>query len=647
MDYRQYLVPTGVPRGNSAPTAHHAGSFGLPSVFSGCLTDTDVVMTDAPTIIPTRIERATEFYIHHVASMVEPAFTVAANGLKHGIKRAADFAISRPFAKAARAYIEIKHSTKDGLVIKRFKRLPIARRKKTSMARLTNTLPVQLLKQLPAKEFDWSTDPLKHLRARNHQRARDFIESILQSMKDSDYVHFSDIHHPLEMSALPESARSLLEQQDRQPSLSVFLHNHMSNFFEKNDADTFRQSGFDLLQKLHDLAAVHHHTYYDGGRIPSYKMLHIKPTGPIEIPYQEHGTLAHYERLKVLNCIKTVHFLLEERNCFNQTFPVHTFAGMIADLDAIRKDQLPPSYIDWPGKDQLHMPGRYPENEMESLLFETINFDDYEIDRMWDEWHPSPSKDVTTADYRTPLRKAMQKNELVRDDRGQPQPRKGALKKKLTDWKAIEKRCELEIIEDADKRLDIDMATPQRRGASFIDSPIAFYIPSTNVPIHQAMSEKQESSTTPIPPRLAPRNTLIDPIQSSEITEVVKSTEAERPDEITRPIKYFQHVHVVDHRQTSVTQNAIEKVAKSTGVVQPIGVTQTADVVQTAETDPETADGIPGAGVVQQATNVADTADVAQSNIQRNHTKKRTAPQTIMPHSAWSRSVWHASTPRW
>lgn len=658
MEHRQYLVPTGVPRGNLLLTRLHAGSLGLPSVFSGCsksVCDTDVVMTDAPPLISSRIEQATQFYNHSVAPMVEPALAVAADGLKHGIKRAADFAISKPFAKVAQAYIETRHSTDDGLVIKRFKRLPIARRKKTTLARLTNTLPVQLLKQLPAKEFDWSTDPLKHLGARNHQRARNFMESIVRGMKNSEYVYFPDIHHTLDMEVLPESAKSLLEQHGRQPSLSVLLHNHMITFFEKNDTETFRQSGFDLLSKLNDLLSVHRHTYYDGGRIPSYRLLHIKPTGPIEIPYEEHGTLAHYERLKVLNCIKTVRFILTERNCFNQNFPVHTFAGMLADLDAIRKDQLPPSYIDWPGKDQLHMPGRYPENEMETLLFETVNFNDYQIDRMWDEWHPSPSKDVTIADYRTPLRRAMQKNELVRDGRGQPQPRKGALKKKLTDWKAIEQRCELEIIEDADKRLDIDMATPAKRGASFIDSPIAFYIPSTNVPIHQAKSKKQEAPKMPMPPRFAPRATLIDAIEPSEVAHLI---EADQPTETTRlnevaqstkvvqSTKLVQPLQVVEDRQTSLPHTVTDKVIRLGGVAQHTGVTHAPDVIHQAHIAQQATNVIPSAGSFQEATSVVHSAEVAQSTTQKAETVECMVPQMTVPHSAWSKSVWHVTAPR-
>lgn len=608
MNNRQFLVPTGVLRGDSALTGLYTGFLGRLGVFSGRYdAGTDVAMTDVPLINPPRVDRATQFYNHRVAPIVEPAFAVAANGLKHGIKRAADFAIANSFAKAAKAYIEIKHSTEDGLVIKRFKKLPVARRKRTSLARLTNTLPVQQLKQLLANEFCWSSDPLKHLRATNHKRARDFLDTIVQSMKNSDFVYFPDIHHVLDMRALPESATSLLEEHGRQPGLSVFLHNHMIAFYHKNDIEHFRQSGFEVLQKLDDLSAVHHHTYYEGGRIPAYKMLHIKPTGPIEIPYQEHGTLAHCERLKLLNCIKMVQFILAERNSFNQTFPVNTFAGMIADFDAIRKDQLPPSYIDWPGKDHLRTPGGYPENEMENMLFDFINFNDFEIDRMWDEWHPSPSKDVTSADYRTPLRKAMQKNELVFDKNGQLQARKGALKKKLTDWKAIENRCKLEIIQDADKRLDIDMKTPEKKSASFIDSPIAFYIPSTNVPVQQGKYQSHEASKTPINP------------QNTEYRAAV--------------VDHIQAAQVVEDGHASIPRSAIDQVVQPTVVAQAIDVIQTPDVVQTTDVD-------------QKTTNAVHPARVAHFAIQQTRTEKPTASEATVPPSAWSKSMWNSPRPR-
>lgn len=657
MDYQQYLVSTGLPHGNLNLTGSDAGPRGLPSVFPVHVTstvDTDVVMTDAPPLIPSRIERATQIYSQRVAPMVEPAFTVAANGLKHGIKRAAEFAIYKPFAKAAQAYIETKHSTDDGLAIKRFKKLPIARRKKTSLARVTNTLPVQLLKQLPAKEFDWSTDPLSHLGAKNHQRAREFIEGIVKAMKNSEYAYFPHINDILDMRALPHSATVLLQQHGRQAGLSVLLHNHMITFFSRNDPETFQQSGFVLLKKLEDLFSVHHHTYYDGGRIPSYKMLHIKPTGPIEIPYEEHGTLAHYERLKLMNCIQTAQFILGERNCFNQTFPVNTFAGMIADLDAIRKDQLPPSYIDWPGKGQLNMPGRYPDSTMENLLFDTISFKDYKVDRMWDEWHPSPGKDVTTADYRTPLRKAMQKNELIHDKKGQAQPRKGALKKIPTDWKAIEKRCELEITEDADKRLDIDMRTPQKRGASFIDSPIAFYVPSINVPVTLGTSKKHTAAKTPMASRLGPQATSANATQLPKLAEIsetvellkVKQTDEKelsiknvQPIEDIQPAEDFQAISIVEDTQSPMPHKPVDDTLQLQGVSQPTGVIQTVDSTQ------QTISVIPSASVVQQDTNVLGHTDGAQSKVQSEQTKGKAIYKTSMPHSAWENPIWHTSRP--
>lgn len=659
MDYQQYLVPTGLPHGNSPLTSIHAGPRGLPSVFPVHVTstiDTDVVMTDAPPLIPSRIERVAQIYSQRVAPMVEPAVTVAANGLKHGIKRAAEFAIYKPFARAAQAYIETKHSTDDGLAIKRFKKLPIARRKKTSLASVTNTLPVQLLKQLPAKEFDWSTDPLKHLGARNHQCARDFMEGVVKAMKDSEYAYFPHIHDLLDMRALPQSATTLLQQHDLQAGLSVLLHNHMITFFAKNDPETFQQSGLVLLQKLENLFSVHHHTYYDGGRIPSYKMLHIKPTGPIEIPYEEHGTLAHYERSKLKNCIHTIQFILTERNCFNQTFPASTFAGMIADLDAIRKDQLPPSYIDWPGKDQLHMPGRYPDSTMENLLFDTISFKDYQVDRMWDEWHPSPSKDVTTADYRTPLRKAMQKNELIHDKKGQAQPRKGALKKIPTDWKAIELRCELEITDDADKRLDIDMETPQKRGASFIDSPIAFYVPSTNVPLTLGTSKKHTAAETPLASRLGTQATSVNATQLPELaekTETVEPTKTKQTDEKdpsiqvvrliedVQPVEDFQATPILKDTQPPMPHKPVDDTVQLQGVAHTSGVIQTVDGTQQTIS----VSVIPSASVVHQDTNVFGHADGEQSKVQSENTKGRAIPKISKPHGAWENPIWQTSRP--
>ncbi|CAN8103822.1 unnamed protein product [Discula destructiva] len=504
---RQILPAKGVSRTIStsnytvdAPAGVHSGS-------------DDVVMTDAAAASPAKLQVASQLY-QQVTPVVNPAVAVAANGLTRGVKRAADVSISKPFAVAAEAYVETKHSTDDGLVIKRFKRLPIASNRATSLAKLSNTLPVKELRQLPANQFCWTDDPMTHLGPKNHGRVRTWLRNVRYHMTSDQFSMFPHIDHTLYSRALPASVTKILRDAAQAPYLSVLLHNHMIAHYDRSDLGTFKESGFNFIAKLDHLLAVHEQTYHDGGRISSYELYRIKPTGPINIPYAELGIHAPTERSRLRECVEFVHFLLVARNDLNQNFPTETFAGILADLDAIRKDELPPSYVDWPGKAELHTPGRYPAHDMEQRLFDTISFADFTIDRMWDQWHPSPKKKVTAADQRTPVRKAMQKNALVKDRKGQMQPLKGALKTVKTNYKAIEERREREVTEDAEERIDIDMdANKVESRAAFIDSPVAWYMPSVNTPLRHGRSIRR--------PFLTPAQSILGHtvVEAAEIVE--------------------------------------------------------------------------------------------------------------------------------
>lgn len=442
---------------------------------------------------------------------------------------------------AGKAYIEIKQSTEDGLVIKRFKRLPIEPSQTTSLAKLDNTLPIKELQKLSKGQFCWAADPMKHLGPKNHERARNWIKNVLYHMKSSQYCTFLHINYTLDARALPASVKNKLRETSRLPYLSVFLHNHMIAYHKGRefDLEAFRDTGLKLMEKLQQLLDWHHQFYYDRGCIPSYELLRLKPTGPIKIPYADLGVNPLNERLRLKECVETLQFLLAARNGFNQTFPADAFAGMIADVDAMRKDELSPSYIDWPGKYELHMPGAYPEHEMDTKLFDIIKFADFTIDRMWDQWHPSPSKAVKATDYRTPIRKAMQKNILVKDRKGQVKARKGALKPLPTDYEAIERRCALQTAQSADKRIDIEMDADKEGRAAFIGSPVAWYIPSTNTPIQHGNS-KHKAPMTPSPPKLD-RTVIVEPAEAVEriqepllAANLTQAVESPRPVEPTR-----------------------------------------------------------------------------------------------------------------
>lgn len=357
---------------------------------------------------------------------LDPAIALVNEGLHRGVKRTADTVIDT-CERVFHGYVETRRSTEDGLTIKRFKRLPIDPAMATSKAHLTNTLPVDHLKTLPGDQFRWTENTLDHLGAANHNRVKLFIDALIHEVNSNDFMHFPDVHFFLDPRGLPDVVKSALARSGKSERLSVLLHNHMLCFCKRNDEKAFVQSGSALFEKLHNFKICHQHTYTNGGRIPLYKEHGLKPYGPLNFPYTIVNADPHLERLRLLDHVRFLKLVLSQRNVFNQAVPVQTLAGIIADLDAIRKDEPPPSYVDWPGKHQ-HVPGAWPEDETHVLLFDTVALRDYKPDRLWETKHPSPSKDVKLADYGTPLRRAMKMNPIVYDTHGQPRARKGALR---------------------------------------------------------------------------------------------------------------------------------------------------------------------------------------------------------------------------
>lgn len=428
---RQFRVPTGVPRGN-----RHSDSPQVPSSVLHDLTG-DVIMEDAPqAAVPSagpahtyagRVSaRVTGLYHDIVGPRLDPAITLVNKSLHCGVKRAAD-TLSDTCDRVLQEYVETRRSTEDGLIIKRFKRLPIDPAMATSRAQLTNTLPVDLLKALPGDQFRWTNNILDYLGAANHTLVTNFIDGFLEDMKSDNYLCFPQQHSFLDPRSLPVAIAAALKATGKSEKVSIVLHNHMLYTCKTNNDDAFKQSGVALLEKLVNFRLCHEHTYYNGGRIPIYKEHGLKPYGPLKFPYTAVNADPNSERLRLLGHLKFLKFILSHRNAFNQAFPVETFAGIIADLDAIRKDEPPPSYVDWPGKHQ-RVPGAYPEDDIHKLLFDTVAMRDYKPDRLWDTKHPSPSKDVKFADYSTPLRNAMKKNIIFYDSKGQPRASKAAIR---------------------------------------------------------------------------------------------------------------------------------------------------------------------------------------------------------------------------
>lgn len=450
---RQIRQPTGVPRGNRPQPPLQLDANG------------DVIMLDAPALPNTYADRISEFYTNNLAPTIDPAINLVANGLRRGVKRAAD-TLCTTRDRVFQEYVETRRSTEDGLSIKRFKRLPIDPHMASSRAQLTNTLPVDFLKGLPKDQFCWTHDVLEHLGANNHKLVLEFVKEFIDGITADNFIRFPDVHQVIDPRKLPESVAASLKTSGRSEKVSIVLHNHMMVHHKMNNLALFIESGHKLIEKFINFQLCHRHTYGPNGRLSKMKQLGLRPYGPIRYPYTKLNADPHVERFHLLGHIKFLQFMLSQRDAFNQMCPIDTLAGIVADIDAIRKDEPPPSYVDWPGKHQ-RVPGAFPEDEVDELLFETVPMRDYKPDRMWDMWHPSPHKKITQADYDTPRRNAMKKNEIFYDSDGHAQATKAALRKE-------------------------DAAPTHPKNARFIDGPVAFYFPSQQEPVKDKKPESRK-----------------------------------------------------------------------------------------------------------------------------------------------------------
>lgn len=408
--------------------------------------------------------------------VTHPVVRVVTNGIQRGVKRGAD-SLLEARNRIFTSWVETRQSRDDGLIIKRFKRLPIVKKKSYNPeAPRQNALPVTYLKSLPNDSFRWTDDAYTYLGKENHAVIKRFIDDFINAMQANLHLHFDGIQHWIDPRTVPDEVSRQIRAYSRNERLSIIVHNHMIKELLANDNEFNFENRDKAAHKLWTdiltLKDVYAEIYEKEGRLAVHKHFGLKPYGPLEYPYEELGHQAIHQRSRLMNCLCLLQFLLSQRDAFNQMFPVETVGGIMADIDAIHKDEPAPSHVDWPGKNHRNCPGSFPGDVMDELLFETIPAQVFEPIRLWDHHHPSPSKHLTDNNYDSPHREAMRLNELYYDG-DQVRAKRGRLRK--------------------------ENARPaKKKQARFIDSPVAWYKPSNNVPI------QQRGSTLPSPSPSSP-----------------------------------------------------------------------------------------------------------------------------------------------
>lgn len=438
----------------------------------------DVVMRH----VPNELDEQT--YMSYVAELS----TNLCNGIIRGVTSILGFAAPvynalSPFVKpiAGRAQgacnhvmheiVETRQSTADGLSVKRFKRLPLNNRSASTKAKLKNTLPVSYLKALPDGQYCWTNRVKEHLGTQNHQCVDRWFSELMGLLQaDQCLPLFPDVTEAIDPLQVPASVLNTLQVSGKHKILSILVHNyfilnHKAIWpFEKN-METYLESGKKFIHELEKLSRIYRLVYNDLGRVPFLIRLGFTPLQTLEAPDKD-GHLSHGERKPYYDCVVLLNFLLNQREAFNQMFPAQTIAGIIADFDALHKDEPPPSYVDWPGKYE-RVPGAFPDDGVTSMLFDTVPMRDFEAVRLYEHKNPSPSKFET---YYTPMRHAPPKNAIYWDHKGHARARKPALRTRK--------------------------ATGAKKSARFRQSGIQFYLSSDNEPVGRIYPRDTTSAAT-------------------------------------------------------------------------------------------------------------------------------------------------------
>jgi hypothetical protein len=430
----------------------------------------DVVMRDVAD--DGTIERSTIF------SRVASFGANIRNGLVNAVVGVCTLAVGSIFTHRDRfmhSMVEMRHTTADGLSIKRFKRLPLDPRKAFTTATLENALPIHYLKALPDGQYCWTHRVREYLGVQNHSHVDAFFSNIMHIVRSERVEDYLGIDYAIDPLNVPACVLDKLRASGNDLTLSILVHNYYIETTQERGPKAFVQAGKTFFDKLNKLAKIYRLVYNGQGRVPFLKDLGFKPYEHLETD-GKNGLLSHQERLVYHECVVFLQYLLTQRTAFNQMCPVQTIAGIIVDFDALHKDEAPPSYVDWPGK-YTRVPGAFPDVEMESLLFESVPIDEFEATRLYDHQYPSPRKFET---YNTPPRNVIPKNPIYFDHKGFPKPRKGALRNRL------------------------HLARP-RKTARFKQSPPHWYMPSDNEPVKRVYPQdrqtREEEKPVPFDPQ--------------------------------------------------------------------------------------------------------------------------------------------------
>ena len=360
---------------------------------------------------------------------------------------------------AAHEAIETRKYEGDHIVVKRFKRqycLPIAATPDDNAQSLFDQLPY----------FDWTSSATKHIG-----------EPAIRSIKNALWRQVCDIRqgfisYDTSIDALTTRHREGDATYD--PELSIAIYNLMIKNLGVASPENFKKAT-DMYQRGAGLAVGYiNKVYLRSEVLPTLMARFPKPPKRLD----DFGDFEFKTKTRLAGDFLT--WLLTQKELFAIDGDAQlAVTKLIVDIDAVHKQEVPPSFVEFPGKGNALMPGSFLDGQD---IMEDVSASNFIIEPVYECKHPDPRPPIPSVSFSSPVGLEAEQPGVLKDREeteedlpdisfSTPRPPKGILK-------AVPKKWPKNPISPPPT-----FRTPDAKSRTIrFQSPIAFFTPPKNAP---------------------------------------------------------------------------------------------------------------------------------------------------------------------
>lgn len=314
--------------------------------------------------------------------------------------------------------------------------------------------------------FDWANNAAKNIG-----------ETTVRCIKDALWRQVIDIRRGfISFDTSVDALRARHKDGEYDLELSMAIHNLMTKHFEEATVANYIKAA-DMYEQGAGLAVSYMNmVYLHSELLPVLKRNFAKP--PKRLDY--FGDFEFKMRTRQAGDFLT--WLLTQKALFNINGDYQlAITKMIVDIDAVHKQEILPSLVEFPGNNADIMPGSFP---LEENILEEVPAGDFIIEPVYECKHPDSRPSTSGSSSSAKLEAPETKN----SDASTPTPirPRGILKKKTKKWPDAPTSPE-----------PGDMTSPSRVRKLQFRSPVAFFTPPKRSPKRRTYRERSAIGKTP------------------------------------------------------------------------------------------------------------------------------------------------------